>query len=75
MIRRRPQLLPTRSHVTGLRPIPASIYDWEAELDGPLTTLDLDVVFAHLDQAPERFVRDAGRKLRRHLATPLRAVS
>lgn len=67
----------TARHVLGLRPIPtAPIFDWEADEDGAMTALDIEVGLAALDQATERVVRDFGRKLRRDLAAaePARAA-
>jgi len=46
------------------RPCP---FDWQRDEDGPFTTLDRDLVLGVLDQHALPAVRDAGRKLRRHL--------
>jgi hypothetical protein len=54
--------------VTAIRSRPA-IFDWEADEDGDISQLDLSTAFAVLDNATERCVRDAARKIRRHFAT------
>lgn len=65
--RTRPRVAAPRSAITlaAVRPRPA-IFDWQAEEDGDLTPVDLSTAFAVLDNATERCVRDAARKLRRH---------
>jgi hypothetical protein len=56
-------------HVLALRPVPpVPVFDWEADEDGPLTALDIEVGLAALDQHTTQPVRDFGRKLRRDLA-------
>lgn len=56
-------------HVLSLRPMPpVPVFDWEADEDGPLTALDIEVALGVLDQHDAQLVRDAGRKLRRDLA-------
>lgn len=42
-------------------------FDWQHDEDGAFTDLDRELVLAVLDSHPHRPVRDAGRKLRRHL--------
>ena len=44
-------------------------FDWQADEDGPLTSLDALVAITAMEQHAEQCVRDAARKLRRHLRT------
>jgi hypothetical protein len=56
---------------TPARSAPA-IIDWQAEEDGPLTVLDIEVALAALEARDDQPTRDAARKLRRYFAGVLR---
>jgi hypothetical protein len=51
------------------------VWDWEADSDGPLTGLDVDLILAALDQHNSQCVKDAGRKLRRYLTSGVGPVT
>jgi hypothetical protein len=63
------------SNVARLRPQLVAItpdaapFDWQADDDGPLTELDVNVLMAYCEAAEARAVRDAARKVLRHLRT------
>lgn len=61
-----------RSNVARLRPVAmpdTAPYDWQPDEDGPLTELDVNVLMAYCEAAEARAVRDAARKVLRHLRT------
>lgn len=55
--------------LTADRP-PVAPFDWQADEDGDVRMIDVMVLISWGEQAPVAAVRDAARKLRRHLTDP-----